>query len=38
LQEDIGDMLDDLAVIEARAKSAGGERYSTAEVKRALGI
>jgi hypothetical protein len=38
LQEDLGDMLDHLAVIEARAKSAGGKRYSTAEVKRALGI
>jgi hypothetical protein len=38
LQEDRGDMLDHLAVIEARAKSANGKRYSTAEVKRALGI
>lgn len=38
LQEDLGDMLDHLAVIEARAKSANGKRYSTAEVKRALGI
>lgn len=38
LQEDIGDMLDHLAVIEARAKSAGGKRHSTVEVKRALGI
>lgn len=36
LQEDLEDMLDHLAVIEARAKSAGGKRYSTAEVKRAL--
>jgi hypothetical protein len=32
LQEDLGDMLDHLAVIEARAKSADGKRYSTAEV------
>jgi hypothetical protein len=38
LQEDLGDMLDHLAVIEARAKSAGGKRYSTAKVKQALGI
>lgn len=38
LQEDLGDMLDHLAVIEARAKSANGKRYSTVEVKRALGI
>jgi hypothetical protein len=38
LQEDLGDMLDHLAVIEARAKSAGGKRYSTAEVKKALRI
>ena len=38
LQEDLADMLDHLAVIEARAKSANGKRYSTAEVKRALGI
>ena len=38
LQEDLGDMLDHLAVIEARAKSAGGKRYSTAQVKRVLGI
>ena len=38
LQEDLGDMLDHLAVIEARAKSANGKRYSAAEVKRALGI
>src|SRR5438034_11382503 len=32
LQEDLADMLDHLAVIEARAKSANGKRYSTAEV------
>jgi hypothetical protein len=38
LQEDLADMLDHLAVIEARAKSANGKRYSTAEVKRVLGI
>jgi hypothetical protein len=38
LQDDLGKMLDHLAVIEARAKSAGKKRYSTAEVKRALGI
>ena len=38
LQEDLGDMLDHLAVIEARAKSVNGKRYSTAKVKRALGI
>ncbi len=38
LQEDLADMLDHLAVIEARAKSAIGKRLSTPEVKRALGI
>lgn len=38
LQENLGDMLDHLAVIEARVKSAGGKRYSTAEVKKALGV
>lgn len=38
LQEDLGDMLDHIVVIEARAKSADGKRYSTAEVKKALGI
>jgi len=38
LREDLGDMLDHLAVIEARAKSAGRKCYSTAEVKRLLGI
>ncbi len=38
LQEDLGDMLDHLAVIEARAKSAGEKRYSTVEVKKALGL
>ena len=36
LQEDLEDMLDHLAVMEARAKSAGGKRYSTAEVRSAL--
>jgi hypothetical protein len=38
LRENLGDMLDHLAVIEARAKCIGGKRYSTAEVKKALGI
>lgn len=38
LKEDMGNLLDHLAVIEARAKSAGRKRYSTAEVKKALGI
>jgi len=38
LQEDLSDMLDHLAVIEARAKSAGRKRYSTSQVKQALGI
>ena len=38
LQEDLGDMLDHLAVIEARAKSAGEKHYSTAEVKKVLGL
>ena len=38
LQEDLGNMLDHLAVIEARAKSVGEKRYSTAEVKKALGL
>ena len=38
LREDLGDMLDHLTVIEARTKSAGGKRRTTAEVKKALGI
>jgi hypothetical protein len=38
LREDLRDMLDHLAVIEARAKSFGGPRYSTAEVKKVLGL
>lgn len=38
LQEDLRAMLDHLAVIEARAKSANRKRHSTAEVKRALGV
>ncbi len=38
LQEALNDMLDHLAIIEARVKTAGGKRYSTAEVKKALGI
>jgi dihydroneopterin aldolase len=38
LREDIEDLLDYLAVLEAREKSVNGKRFSTAEVKRALGI
>jgi len=38
LKEDLGDMQDYLAVIEARAKSAGGKRHTIAEIKKALGI
>ena len=38
LQEALNDMLDHLAVIEARVKAGGSRRYSTAEVKKALGI
>ena len=38
LQEDLGDMLDHLAVIESRAKSAGKKRHTTDDVKKALGI
>lgn len=38
LQEDLGDMLDHFAVIEARAKSAGGKRHTTSDVKKALGL
>ena len=38
LQVDLANMRDHLAGIEARAKSANGKRYSTAEVKRALRI
>jgi hypothetical protein len=38
LREDLGDMLDHLSVIEARAKAAGRKRHSTADVKKALGI
>ena len=38
LREDLGDTLDHLAVLEARAKSAGGKRRTTAETKKALGI
>ncbi|MEO6785953.1 MAG: hypothetical protein ABI318_07440 [Chthoniobacteraceae bacterium] len=37
LREDFGDMLDHLAVIAARMKSAGGKRHTTAEVKKTLG-
>jgi hypothetical protein len=38
LREDLGDMLDHLTVMEARAKAAGGKRHSTADVKKALGL
>jgi hypothetical protein len=38
LQEDLRDMLDHLAIIEARAKSTGTKRYSTDEAKKALGL
>lgn len=38
LQEDLRDMLDHLAIIEARAKSTGTKRYSTDQVKKALGL
>ena len=38
LQEDLSDMLDHLAVLEARVKSTGAKRYSTAQVRKALGI
>jgi hypothetical protein len=38
LQEDLRHILDHLAVIEARAKSLSGKRYSTAEVRKALGL
>jgi hypothetical protein len=37
LQEDVSNLLDHLARIEARPKSAG-KRYSTAEVSKALDI
>ena len=33
LQEDLTDMLDHLAVLEARAKNAGKRTYSSAEVR-----
>ena len=38
LQEDLRDILDHLAIIKARAKSAGTNRYSTDEVRKALGL
>ena len=38
LKDDIADMMDHLTILEARAKSAGGKRYSTAEVRKTLGI
>jgi hypothetical protein len=38
LQKDVGDLHDHLTLIEARARYEKENRYSTAEVKRALGI
>ena len=38
LQEDLADMLDHLAVLEARVQSAGKKRLSADDVKKALGI
>jgi hypothetical protein len=38
LKEDLGDLLDHLTVLEARAKSLGGKRHTTADVKKALGL
>ena len=38
LRKDLGDMLDHLTVIEARAKTVKGKRHSTADVKKALGL
>ena len=38
LREDLGNMLDHLAVIEARTKSAGGKQHATGEVRKALGL
>ena len=38
LQKDLGDMQDHLAVIEARAKSVGGKRHTTAKIGKALGL
>jgi len=38
LQEDLTDMLDHLAVIEARAKNAGKRTFSANEVRTRLGL
>lgn len=38
LQQDLGNLLDHLIVIEARVESANAKRYSTVDVKRALGL
>lgn len=38
LQQKLGDLLDHLTVIEAREKATDRKRYSTVQVKRALGI
>ena len=38
LQEDLTDMLDHLAVVEARAKNAGKPTYSLDEVRAKLGL
>jgi len=38
LQEDLTNMQDHLAVLEARAKNAGKRTYSSAEVRTRLGL
>ena len=38
LQEDLNDMLDHLAVVEARAKNAGKPTYSLDEARTKLGL
>lgn len=38
LQEDLTDILDHLAVVEARAKNVGKPTYSLAEVRAKLGL
>jgi len=38
LQEDLTDMLDHLAIVEARAKNAGKPTYSLEEVRAKLGL
>lgn len=38
MQEELGDLQDHLTVIEARAKSAGGKRHATTEIKKVMGI